>query len=115
MLTHHNCGVVALGLVAPELVPHDVVDLAQPGAADVSLVDFYGDCVRLNEKWACQFSWVGDHVGWLWNAPKPPTDQQALKVARGYELAGLDFARHLAARSVAPVVVVDYFARSAAP
>lgn len=56
------------------------------GSLDVSLLPpVVGDWVRLDAKWSCQFSLVRGRIGCLWNARRPPTAKQMLKILDQYK------------------------------
>jgi hypothetical protein len=67
----------------------------------------WGDWTRLNDKWSCRFSFVEGRLRWVWNAPKPPTKQQMLKIAAKFWQARHAFLVQLAARLDVEIVVFE--------
>ena len=67
----------------------------------------FGHWVRLDAKWSCQFSLVRGRLDCAWNARRPPTAKQMLKILDAYRRARNEFAVSVLEKVGVRLVMID--------
>lgn len=61
-------------------------------------IPIYGNWSRITDKWRCQFRLIDGQLGCRWNAAKPPTARQLMRMIETYSRVRDEFVRELETR-----------------